>query len=219
MATISTDATGCSSKSVDTEFAGYREARELRKPRWRDLASAAMFESIGFRKVVTLGRPNVAHWVAGLQHNAQFHGIFHRSFVEKIFPSFAEVSASIQSVRHGLVGESTELGRRLSVRRLGRVGRAALKKKCHSCGATEGLTLHHMIRREMGGATEPGNLLCLCRTCHDAYDADPGRVRQQISDAIFGPDGRIGRLLNGPTTRSDTQADHTNLPGRSASSG
>ena len=40
-------------------------------------------------------------------------------------------------------------------------------ESCYYCPATEDLTLHHLIRREMGGATEPENLLVVCRECHD----------------------------------------------------
>lgn len=45
---------------------------------------------------------------------------------------------------------------------------------CHFCGALDDLTLHHLIRRELGGATEPENLLCVCRNCHEGIN--DGRI-------------------------------------------
>jgi len=39
--------------------------------------------------------------------------------------------------------------------------------KCVRCGAEENLELHHIIPEGLGGSDDPGNLLHLCRRCHN----------------------------------------------------
>jgi 5-methylcytosine-specific restriction endonuclease McrA len=43
---------------------------------------------------------------------------------------------------------------------------------CRLCGATEDLTVHHVVAARDGGATEPSNLLVLCRDCHELVERD-----------------------------------------------
>ena len=38
---------------------------------------------------------------------------------------------------------------------------------CHLCDSADELTLHHILRRKYGGATEEDNLLIICKECHD----------------------------------------------------
>lgn len=40
-------------------------------------------------------------------------------------------------------------------------------KKCGSCGSKKGLTLHHIIPKEIKGRTIKSNLIVLCRGCHN----------------------------------------------------
>lgn len=44
--------------------------------------------------------------------------------------------------------------------------RASLPQLCTACGATEGLTLDHIIPRVYGGTNERANFQLLCATCH-----------------------------------------------------
>lgn len=44
--------------------------------------------------------------------------------------------------------------------------RAKLPQRCAHCGATEGLTLDHIIPRVYGGTNEFNNLQLLCQPCH-----------------------------------------------------
>ncbi|MGA4533244.1 HNH endonuclease signature motif containing protein [Ectopseudomonas chengduensis] len=57
----------------------------------------------------------------------------------------------------------------MAARRPGKKKRDELKANgCSCCGSKTDITLHHLIPREMGGATEEDNLLAVCRPCHDA---------------------------------------------------
>jgi hypothetical protein len=38
--------------------------------------------------------------------------------------------------------------------------------KCRKCGREEGLTLHHVIYRSLGGNHRPDNLVTVCWPCH-----------------------------------------------------
>jgi len=38
--------------------------------------------------------------------------------------------------------------------------------RCALCDATDGLQLHHCVRRSQGGADDPMNLITLCWKCH-----------------------------------------------------
>lgn len=40
-------------------------------------------------------------------------------------------------------------------------------KKCSSCGTKMFLTIHHVIPKSAGGKNDKGNLMVLCRICHD----------------------------------------------------
>lgn len=38
--------------------------------------------------------------------------------------------------------------------------------RCGKCGETENLEWHHMIPLSLGGETDDGNMVCLCKECH-----------------------------------------------------
>ena len=38
-------------------------------------------------------------------------------------------------------------------------------RKCQ-CGATKGLTRHHITPKRLGGSDDPSNLIILCKYCH-----------------------------------------------------
>lgn len=40
--------------------------------------------------------------------------------------------------------------------------------RCALCDSTEGLQIHHVIPRGVGGSSSPMNLICLCWRCHNA---------------------------------------------------
>jgi hypothetical protein len=40
--------------------------------------------------------------------------------------------------------------------------------RCRQCGSTFGVEVHHMTKRANGGTNEPGNLVTLCKHCHDS---------------------------------------------------
>lgn len=40
--------------------------------------------------------------------------------------------------------------------------------RCALCDSTEGLQIHHIIPRGVGGSGHPMNLICLCWRCHNA---------------------------------------------------
>lgn len=54
---------------------------------------------------------------------------------------------------------------RLTCRKRKRI-RAALPQVCVRCGATEALTLDHIIPRVYGGTNERSNFQLLCLPCH-----------------------------------------------------
>lgn len=92
--------------------------------------------------------------------------IMHQEAVHRWAPECGRPSPVISSVR-GFIGPASPLYPKLGARRPGKALRRRLAKKCSFCGTKRALTLHHLVRREWGGATEPENLLCLCRDCHD----------------------------------------------------
>ncbi len=38
--------------------------------------------------------------------------------------------------------------------------------QCATCGATQGLQIHHAVKRSLGGSDFPENLITLCWKCH-----------------------------------------------------
>jgi len=49
------------------------------------------------------------------------------------------------------------------------------KYQCQACRkrcTKDRLTVHHIIPREFGGDEDDGNLILLCRTCHDEIESD-----------------------------------------------
>lgn len=53
--------------------------------------------------------------------------------------------------------------------------RAALPQVCVRCGATEALTLDHIIPRVYGGSNEQRNFQILCLPCHQLKSRDEVR--------------------------------------------
>jgi len=102
-----------------------------------------------------------------------------------------------------------------------RVARAKLPQLCAHCGATEGLTLDHIIPRVYGGINVQGNLPLLCPACYatktkkEVRHRHPGanekageRLRRRLAAqqkapvaAIIGAAG--GAALGTPSTSSN----------------
>ena len=158
---------GTISLGADTVFEGFEKSRELRGPRWRTLRNAREFSDAGFRLVVAgeLTAYIVFHRL--LEGNVPPGVIMHSDSVARWAPACVEAAPTINSVRGFLNPEISE-NKGLSAKRAGRATRSRLTSVgCLLCGATSALTLHHLIPRAAGGATEEINLLSVCRQCHD----------------------------------------------------
>lgn len=168
----------------DTLFQGFQDSRELRGPRWRTLASAQEFAEIGYSGVVA------GELTASLLFRQLLAGkvpkgvVMHVDAVHRWAPKCAEITATVNSV-HGFLNSEAAENRSRAAKRPGRVARARLTSGgCHLCGSKLELTLHHLIPREMGGATEEENLLSVCRPCHDAIhrnELDVTELMMQVS--------------------------------------
>jgi hypothetical protein len=159
---------GSIAQSPDTIFEGFKDSRELRGPRWRTLANAREFSDAGYSGVIA-GELTASILFRQLLAGKVPKGIImHVNAVQRWAPKCAEIGASVNSIR-GFLNPETPENRGLGAKRPGRVTRARLTAGgCRLCGGQTELTLHHLIPREMGGATEAENLLSVCRPCHDA---------------------------------------------------
>lgn len=151
---------------ADSAFVDFAYHRELRGPRWRDFDNARTFADIGHRFVVA-GPLSMAILAKHLLDGGRPIGVMmHCNSVARWAPECGKPSPVINSV-HGFIGEASPLYASLGARRLRGTQWRKLKTRCYYCSSTNNLTLHHLFRREMGGANEPENLLCVCRDCHD----------------------------------------------------
>ena len=53
----------------------------------------------------------------------------------------------------------------------------AVLDACSVCGSTHKLEAHHIVHQADGGNDSPGNLACLCATCHDDHHAGRLQIR------------------------------------------
>lgn len=168
------------SLGADSVFEGFRESRELRGPRWRTLQNAREFSDVGFSWVVAGELTAYLLFQRLLDQNVPPGVIMHVDAVHRWAPKCAEIVPSLNSVRGFLNSELPENKGR-GARRPGRITRDRLTRVgCRLCGSTSNLTLHHLIPREAGGATEQENLLSVCRPCHDAIHSGEVDVRDLI---------------------------------------
>jgi len=159
---------GTISLGSDTVFAGFNGSRELRGPRWRTLANALEFSNVGNSHVIAgeLTAQILFHQL--LAGNVPKGVMMHVDAVHRWAPQCAEITATVNSVR-GLLNPEIPENRGRGAKRPGRATRERLTSNgCYLCSSKLDLTLHHLIPREMGGATEEENLLSVCRPCHDA---------------------------------------------------
>lgn len=165
----------CVSFSPDTVFAGFENHREMRGPRWRDFSQARGFANIGYRWIVA-GKLTMAILAQHLLVGGKPVGVvMHRRAVTTWAPECGRPSPTVNST-WGFIASASPRYKLLGAPRLGRALRRQLMIECHFCRSKANLTLHHLIRREMGGATEPDNLLCVCRPCHERIN------RKEIDD-------------------------------------
>ena len=159
---------GTVSIGSDTVFGGFENSRELRGPRWQSLSSAREFKDQGFKWIVA-GELSAAVLFRQLLNGVTPPGvIMHIRSVKRWAPECAEFHPTLNSVQ-GFVNPSLPENKSLAARRPGKKKRDELKASgCSCCGSKTEVTLHHLIPREMGGATEEDNLLAVCRPCHDA---------------------------------------------------
>jgi hypothetical protein len=159
---------GAISLGADTVFEGFRDSRELRGPRWRTLANAQEFSADGFSWMVAGELTAYVLFHQLLADNVPKGVIMHCDAVHRWAPQCAEITPTVNSV-HGFLNADLSENRGRSAKRPGRITRARLTSSgCQLCGSKLEVTLHHLIPRQMGGATEEENLLSVCRPCHDA---------------------------------------------------
>lgn len=178
--------------SADSVFEGFKDCRELRGPRWRTLANALEFSGVGYSGVVA------GDFTAFLLFRYLLTGkvpkgvIMHVEAVHRWASPCVEITATVSSVRGFLDPQIPEY-RGLGAKRLGRAARTRMMSKgCQLCGSKHDLTLHHLIPREMGGATEEENLLSVCRLCHDGIHRGEIDVTALAREVFF---KRINWLL------------------------
>ena len=155
------------SLGADSVFQGFRGLRELRGPRWQTLQSSREFSDSGFSCVVAGEMTAYIMFQRLLSGDVPPGVIMHIDAVHRWAPKCAEIVPTLNSVLGFLNPELPENKSR-TARRPGRATRDRLTNTgCRLCGNTCNLTLHHLIPREAGGATEEENLLNVCRSCHD----------------------------------------------------
>jgi 5-methylcytosine-specific restriction endonuclease McrA len=165
---LTRESDGTISLGYDTMFAGFNGSRELRSPRWRTLANAQEFADASYSRMIAgeLTAQILFHQL--LAGNVPKGVIMHADAVRRWAPQCAEMTPTVNSVR-GFLNPKIPENRGRGAKRLGRVTRERLTSNgCYLCSSKLELTLHHIIPREMGGATEKENLLSVCRPCHDA---------------------------------------------------
>jgi hypothetical protein len=159
---------GSISIGSDTVFCGFENSKELRGPRWRPLASAREFADQGYKWIVA---GEVSAWALFQQlinDDVPPGVVMHAEAVERWAPECAKETPTLNSIR-GFLNPSLPENQSLAARRPGRSARVRQKGAgCAICDSKTEVTLHHLIPREMGGATEEENLLPVCRPCHDA---------------------------------------------------
>lgn len=176
----------------DTVFEGFKDSRELRGPRWRTLSSAQEFFDVGYSGLVAGELTAYLLFRKLLGKNVPKGVIMHLDAVHRWAPQCAETTATVNSVR-GFLDPQIQQNRGLGAKRPGRVTRARLTSGgCYLCGSDLELTLHHLIPREMGGATEEENLLSVCRTCHDAIHRGEIDTTESVMEVSI---ERASRLL------------------------
>jgi HNH endonuclease len=155
------------SLGVDSVFEGFQDSRELRGPRWRTLQSACEFSDVGFRLVVAGETTAYVVFQRLLNGDVPPGVVMHIDAVHRWAPNCARIAPTINSVG-GFLNPELQENRGRGAKRPGRVTRHRLTAAgCRLCGRTSDLTLHHLIPRAAGGATEECNLLSVCRACHD----------------------------------------------------
>lgn len=165
---LSVKPNGVISLGSDTIFHGFENSRELRGPRWRSFHNVRQFADQGYSWIVAgelSAQVLFHHLKAG---NVPPGIIMHALAVERWAPECATLTQVLNSVR-GFLNPTLPENKPFGSRRPGRSTRARLKDHpCRICGGAQELTLHHLIPRVIGGATEEENLLNVCRPCHDS---------------------------------------------------
>lgn len=178
---LSRKSAGAISISSDTVWHGFDDHKELRGPRWRTLASALEVSDIGYKWIVAGELSACVLFKQLLNNNVPRGVIMHASAVERWAPECAKVKPALNSIR-GFLNPTLPENKSLAASRPGRATRKRMKSDvCALCGSTKDITLHHLVYRECGGATEEENLLSVCRSCHD--DIHAGKIDDR--DRVF----------------------------------
>jgi 5-methylcytosine-specific restriction endonuclease McrA len=155
--------------SAQSEWVGWKNQREVRGPRWEAFVEAAYWAHFVPLEVAAgpfSYRALKREWPRGTR------AILHYRVAEHWVPKLCAPREMLHSKKYGFISDKHRVAHALSSRRPGRVARTRLRKQCHLCGGKEDLTLHHVLGRQYGGATEPENLVCLCGACHDRVEVD-----------------------------------------------
>jgi hypothetical protein len=191
------------SLGAETVFEGFRNSRELRGPRWRTLASTQEFSADGFSWVVAGELTAYVLFHQLLADNVPKGVIMHYDAVHRWAPQCAELTPTVNSV-HGFLNADLSENQGRSAKRPGRVTRARLTSSgCHLCGSRLEVTLHHLIPRQMGGATEEENLLSVCRPCHDAIHSGQIDVADLVMEVSVKRTVRLLQTANDQPSRPE----------------
>lgn len=195
------------SLGTDSTFHAFEDSRELRGPRWRTLDSARQFADLGYPWVIA-GELSAYLLFQRLLNGVVPPGIImHADAVHRWAPKCAEIVPTLNSV-HGFLNPELPENKSRAARRPGRVTRRRLtNSSCRICGSTDNLTLHHLIPREAGGATEEENLLNVCRPCHDSIHERQLDVRDLVMEASIKRAQSILESIQPQGDRGDNEND------------
>jgi hypothetical protein len=191
----------------DSTFHSFEDSRELRGPRWRTLDSARQFADLGYSWVIAGELSAYLVFQRLLNKVVPLGIIMHVNAVYRWAPKCAEIVPTLNSVR-GFLNPDLPENKGRAARRPGRVTRSRLTNSpCRICGSTENLTLHHVIPREAGGATEEENLLNVCRPCHESIHAGQLNVIDLTMEVSIKRAELILKSIQPQGQRGDTEND------------
>lgn len=200
---LSVNAGGGVLLGVDSIFRGFRDSRELRGPRWRTLQSAQEFLGSGFSLMIAGELTAYLVFQRLIAGNVPPGLIMHVDAVHRWAPRCAHIVPTVNSI-HGFLSPELPKNRSLGARRPGRTTRARLTAGgCRLCGSTADTTLHHLIPRAAGGATEDMNLLSVCRLCHDGIHDGTVDVKDLVLQVSLERIRQMQRATEAGSSRND----------------
>ncbi|MHB8876033.1 MAG: HNH endonuclease [Myxococcaceae bacterium] len=172
-----------------TQWAGFKNGRELRAPRWERFIEAAY---VGHFLRLEVAAGPWSYRAVRRKWPRDLWALLHFRVAQHWVPELCVADATLNSRTYGFITDGFRAAKPLLQRRPGRAARTRMKDHCRLCGTTKDLTLHHLLGRAYGGATEPANLVCLCRSCHDKVEEDRDLAARMRSLRPAGPSHRVG---------------------------